>query len=353
VSGLIDWGLAARIAELAAGEGEAAPGGDGLDHIVAEATGAVRSYTGLQPQRPLPDPEWVSRSEWATINVTTLRTSIEPLERELGIRPPLPGPIGGAVGAPLGWAMGAQIGALVGFASRRVLGQYEFPLLGGEVRRPRLLFVAPNVEQARGELGSEADALLRWIALHEVTHAVHFSSAPWLSGHMRTLLTGLLGDSGLRIEPGELVALARRLPRDPRRLLSELADADPLTLLAAPSARGLIERLQATMAAIEGYAEHVMDAAAPAIAVEAAPLRSALERRREHRPPLARLLAWVLGIELKLRQYRDGKRFCDAVVAEDGIDALNRAWSGPAALPAAAEIAAPQLWLRRTAPLPI
>ena len=34
-------------------------------------------------------------------------------------------------------------------------------------------------------------------------------------------------------------------------------------------------------------------------------------------------------MDLKLRQYEQGKRFCDAVVARGGIEALNRAWDSP------------------------
>ena len=36
---------------------------------------------------------------------------------------------------------------------------------------------------------------------------------------------------------------------------------------------------------------------------------------------------------MKLRQYEQGKRFCDAVAAEAGIEGLNRVWESPEALP--------------------
>jgi uncharacterized protein (DUF2342 family) len=51
---------------------------------------------------------------------------------------------------------------------------------------------------------------------------------------------------------------------------------------------------------------------------------------------------------MKLRQYRDGKRFADAVVAAEGIGGLNRAWNGPDELPTLAELAAPDAWMART-----
>jgi uncharacterized protein (DUF2342 family) len=56
-----------------------------------------------------------------------------------------------------------------------------------------------------------------------------------------------------------------------------------------------------------------------------------------------------LGLELKLRQYEIGRRFCDAVVQDGGPAALAPAWAGPPALPSAAELQAPATWLARTA----
>jgi hypothetical protein len=41
-------------------------------------------------------------------------------------------------------------------------------------------------------------------------------------------------------------------------------------------------------------------------------------------------------MDLKMRQYEQGKAFCDGVVALGGIDALNRVWAGPDAMPSMA-----------------
>jgi uncharacterized protein (DUF2342 family) len=53
-------------------------------------------------------------------------------------------------------------------------------------------------------------------------------------------------------------------------------------------------------------------------------------------------------MDLKLRQYEQGKAFCDAVVSLGGIEALNRAWAGPEALPTLAELDDALGWLART-----
>ena len=56
-------------------------------------------------------------------------------------------------------------------------------------------------------------------------------------------------------------------------------------------------------------------------------------------------------MDLKLRQYEQGKAFCDGVVARAGIEGLNRVWSGPEAMPTVAELSDPRAGCARTEPL--
>jgi uncharacterized protein (DUF2342 family) len=73
-----------------------------------------------------------------------------------------------------------------------------------------------------------------------------------------------------------------------------------------------------------------------------------MERRRDSPSAPARLLQRLLGFDVKLRQYRLGKSFCDAVVAAEGLRALNRVWSGPGVMPTLSELEDPGAWLART-----
>jgi putative hydrolase len=105
------------------------------------------------------------------------------------------------------------------------------------------------------------------------------------------------------------------------------------------------------MAVLEGYAEHVMDAVGEDILDDLPGMRSALGRRRRDRSGFLKLLDRLLGMDLKLRQYEEGKAFCDGAVARAGIGGLNRVWIGPEALPTVAELSDPAGWLKRTEPL--
>jgi uncharacterized protein (DUF2342 family) len=73
-----------------------------------------------------------------------------------------------------------------------------------------------------------------------------------------------------------------------------------------------------------------------------------MSRRRRDRSGFLRLLERLIGMDLKLRQYEQGKAFCDAVVARGGISALNRVWAGPESMPGPAELDDPAGWLART-----
>jgi putative hydrolase len=99
---------------------------------------------------------------------------------------------------------------------------------------------------------------------------------------------------------------------------------------------------------LEGYAEHVMDAVGAEVLPDLPGLRAALDRRRRDRSGLLRVLERLIGLDLKLRQYEQGKAFCDAVVARGGIAVLNRVWAAPEALPTLAELDDAGAWIART-----
>jgi putative hydrolase len=112
--------------------------------------------------------------------------------------------------------------------------------------------------------------------------------------------------------------------------------------------RDVLERVQAFMAVLEGYAEHVMDAVGADVLNDLPALRRKLQQRRRDRSGLLKLLERLIGMDLKLRQYEQGKAFCDGVVARGGIEGLNRVWAGPGSMPTIAELDDPAGWLART-----
>ena len=346
---LVDWPLAERIAVAFAGDGNPSKdfGQAAVSEACVEARGLILSYTGLAPRGELPAGESIDRAAWVRTGLGTLRELGTEVERRLSPRLSMPGPLGGVARSVLGAAAGTEAGFAVGYAARRVLGQYDFALLGPE-RDPRLLFVAPNIASAHAKLGESPELFLRWIAIHETTHAVQFASVPWLQGHLARLVESLIDAGSAQLDLDSLRRAASRLLRsDPRETVRKILRGDLPRMLAGPAQAPLLDRLQATMALIEGYAEHVMDAVVADLDPGYARLRGRLDALRENRGGLGTVIARLLGLELKLRQYTVGKAFCDAVAADAGIKRLNEAWRAPEALPTLAELDRPGAWISR------
>jgi putative hydrolase len=398
----IDWDTAQRIGELIAGSPPyGGPAGRSVQPLAHEFAGRVSEYTSLELPVELAPLEMIDRPAWIAANLLTMRPLLDPLlqrlagegdggehtdgpanaERERSCANGQPdgadpgsgddGGIGGLLSGPLrsasgslrsasGHLLGAQLGAVTGMLSQRVLGQYDISLLDASAP-PRLLLLAPNLAAAARNLGVDRDELIAWVAIHEITHAVQFSGAPWLREHLGGMLKELLdglalsptgepaGGNGfdwLR-DPATLLQRARAGEGELRTLIDRARHGELLRLGLGDERWRIVERMQATMSLIEGHAEHTMDAVGAELLPSLPRLRAAMTRRRESRGLPWRVLERLLGLELKLRQYEVGRRFCDAVVAAGGPETLAIAWRSPDELPSTRELAAPDLWLER------
>ncbi len=350
---LIDWGAAQRVGELVAGSPpEGGVRASAVEPLAHDFAGRVSGYSGLALPDELPPLEVVDRPAWIAANLQTMRPLLAPLtDRVTDDGGPLTVPLRAASGLMLG----AQVGAMTGMLSQRVLGQYDLALLDSSVA-PRLLLLAPNLAQAARSLAVDRDELVLWVTIHEITHAVQFSGAPWLRGYLGGLLKELI--DGLQVtlagEPGEERA-TRWMPRLPdtdelRAVVARARGGQLLRLGLGEDRWQLVEQMQSAMSLIEGHAEHTMDAVGAEVLPSLPRLRAAMNRRRENRGLPWRVLERLLGLELKLRQYEVGRRFCDAVVARGGPQALALAWGGPEALPNTGELEDPSRWLARMLP---
>ena len=341
----------------------------------------VGEYTGLGLPDELPPLELVDRPAWIAANLLTMRPMLdrvlerlnaeevseedEPRERNgrhgwearLG---PLAGPAHAVAGhvqtasevassslhMATGHLLGAQLGAVTGILSQRVLGQYDVSLVGRPVA-PRLLLLEPNLAAAARNLDLDRGELTAWVAIHEITHAVQFAGAPWLRGHLGGLLEELLAGLQLDGENDLNALLARARSGDFGKLIERARQGELLRLGLGEERWEIVERLQAAMSLIEGHAEHTMDAVGADVLPSLPELRAALTKRRTTRGLPWRVLEKLLGLELKMRQYEVGRRFCDAIVEEAGPPTLTIAWRSPKDLPSAAELNDPELWLAR------
>ncbi|MFP5019409.1 zinc-dependent metalloprotease [Pseudonocardia phyllosphaerae] len=300
----------------------------------AAAEGHVRDVTGMGHGLPLLPADVVDRPAWARAAVMGMDALTS--DAELPATPRV-------MRAVTETGAGVQLGALLAYMGGRVLGQYD--PFGGADGAGRLMLVAPNVHAARAALDVDGPQFGLWVCLHEATHRLQFTAVPWLRDFFADQVTRLLSLQ----EPD--TAKLGRLPEAIRALRAESGDKrDVLALvelLQGPEQRQVLDRLLALSTLLEGHADHVMDAAGPAVVPDVATIRARFTERRRGGGFLDRLLRTLLGVEAKMRQYAVGAAFCREVDAAVGMAGLNRVWESPETLPTRAELATPADWLRR------
>jgi coenzyme F420 biosynthesis associated uncharacterized protein len=332
---MVEWSLARRVARLAAGDDSQVELDVDLRALCAEMELHVAACTRLRLAAPAPPAELVSRADWAAINLTTFEQLIEPVMERVERRLESAGPLAGPIKAAAGATVAAEAGVVMGYVSQRILGQYELSLLGADAP-PRLVFVAPNLAKAVDDLDVDAESFFGWIAIHELTHVFQFQGVPWLRDHIGGLLREYMDSLELRAE----------LP-DMSKLADAFREGGLAAMMQTRGQRELMRRINAAMAVVEGYSEYVMDELGSRLLPAYDGLREAMEKRRRSRSAPERMLQRLLGLEMKMRQYEQGRAFCDAVTAREGIEALNRVWTSPEAMPSSDELEHPQRWLDR------
>ncbi|MFG2975722.1 zinc-dependent metalloprotease [Streptomyces sp. NPDC048331] len=316
----------------------------------------VREFTRMIPEgSAVPDTPVlvVDRAGWVKANVAGFRELLQPLLGKMQDR--RAGAPGGAVlGAVGGKVTGVELGMLLSFLASRVLGQYEtfapvtrdLPGAGGG----RLLLVAPNIVHVERELEVHPHDFRLWVCLHEETHRTQFTAVPWLREHLEGEIQTFLGAT--EVDPSTVLERIREAAQSFAGARPDAESADEgrslVELVQTPEQREILGRLTAVMSLLEGHADFVMDGVGPQVVPSVAEIREKFQQRRASGAGrLDAALRKLLGLDAKLRQYRDGERFVRAVVGQVGMDGFNRVWTSPNTLPTKAEIAGPADWVAR------
>ncbi|MGR6971887.1 zinc-dependent metalloprotease [Streptomyces cynarae] len=360
--GMVDWNLAVATATRLVRPGPEVSR-DEARAVVAElrrhakaSEEHVRGFTRMGEEGVHDTPVLVvDRPGWVRANVAGFREILKPLLDKMSQRRgSTPG--GAVLGAVGGKVTGVEVGMLLSFLSSRVLGQYETfapptrELPAGENGGGRLLLVAPNIVHVERELDVDPHDFRLWVCLHEETHRTQFTAVPWLRDHLEGEIQAFLGETD--IDPMTVLERIREAVQSLAGGRPEGEEGDDghslVELVQTPAQREILGRLTAVMSLLEGHADFVMDGVGPEVVPTVAEIREKFQQRRARgasRLDLA--LRKLLGLDAKLRQYRDGERFVRAVVEQVGMDGFNRVWTSPNTLPTKAEIAKPADWVAR------
>jgi putative hydrolase len=373
-TGPVNWELARQvgIASASWGSDDPVPGEEersSLEQTVRAAELAVADRTALPSPPDVARVEAVRRAQWVEASIASLREVIEPVAARLtaslgdlqagegfpglpGMPGALPGEEPGGGGEMAGQVlqmigpllMGVQAGTVLGGLGQRVFGQYDLA-----VPRPAgsLSFVVANIAQFEREWDLPRMEFRAWVALHEVAHRFAFAGA-WTRDHFLELVRDLVANADI-----DLSSLRQRLESmdlsDPGAMSQGMEGVGNLFGETTSSEQRLrIARVQAFVAAAEGYADHVTDLVGRTMLSSFGKIDEAVRRFREGRPG-DQALEQLLGLQMTDEQHRLGRAFADTVSEQTAEATLARMWGSAESLPSMPELEEPTLWLARMA----
>jgi coenzyme F420 biosynthesis associated uncharacterized protein len=345
-SRLVDWEAVRAIArrrlgpdDVQLGEEARRAAEDFYRGVLLRIEPAVAAEIGAQLPQALETPAVIDRRDWIDLNLSTFERLFARVEQIVTASAGEDTP-GRALARIVNRSIGnQQLGFLMSFLARKVLGQYDVSLLAtSPAIRGRLHFVEPNIVATASAMRLPLDEFRTFVALHEATHAFEFEAYPWLREHFTSLVAEsidqLAADSG---------GIAARL----RTALVRRGGGHWLERMMTPAQLAIFHRTQALMALLEGYSNHVMNAAGERLLPGFQQIHDRFERRNTGRGALERAILRLTGLDLKMEQYQSGERFVEAVLASRDRPFLNRVWDGPQNLPTLDEIRAPAQWIAR------
>jgi putative hydrolase len=248
--------------------------------------------------------------------------------------------------------LGMMAGSTAGHLAARALGHYELPL-----PRPAdepLSMVLANVDEFARSWSLPEDSIRLWVCLSDVVHH-QVLTLPHVRDHLGALLREYA--QGFDHDPEELDRRMRELGIDdllgsgePDMAAVQRLAGDPDLLLGAmqsPAQRALMPRIEAIVAAVEGYVDVILDTIGARLIADYDQVTEALRRRRVEFGPEARFVERIFGLELSQATFDRGTAFVSGLVERAGTGVLEVLWSDTESLPTPAELDAPGLWLAR------
>ena len=345
---MIDWNLALTTATKLSRPGpemsaaEAAEAVAELREGAARSEGPVREFSDLHARSATAPVLVIDRPRWVEANLSTFEQLMGPVEARLAASGKASSRLGGSISAKVS---GAEVGALMSFMSSKVLGQFDPFWTGPDGEGGRLLLVAPNIVEVERKLGVDPHDFRLWVCLHEETHRVQFTAVDWMRGHMTSLIDEFIEATDL--DSSAVASMMSDGLGEVVRIVKGDSDASLSEVFQNDRQREIVDRLTGIMSLLEGHADVVMDGVGPEVIPTVAHIRRKFTERRAGASPLDRMLRRLLGIDAKMRQYRDGAAFVRHVIDTVGLEGFNQVWAGPENLPGKAEILDPAAWITR------
>jgi putative hydrolase len=361
--GPLNWDAARQFAALAATGGEPERNVDPQVRIALGALSGIadmhiREVTGLEPHPQRFEVVTVTPGAWAQRTLSDYQPLFGELAASLNQRPPTDDDAivdpSMAMMAGLSQMMapamlGMAVGSMVGQLAKRAFGQHDLP-----IPRPaagEMVLVPDTIDAFATEWELPRDDLRLWVLTQELAASALFS-VPHIREAVSTSVRRHVG--GFRPDPNALMEKLSTVESstdddDPMAALQR-AFGDPEVLLGAvrsPEQLALQPQLDALLALVIGYVDHVVDTVGTRLLGSPGRISEAVRRRRIESSPEDLFVERLLGLRLDRQQVDRGKAFVTGVVERAGNEGLAQLYASADHLPTPAELDAPGLWLAR------
>jgi putative hydrolase len=288
-----------------------------------------------------------SRAEWIVGTADVWRVLVEPIAdgsvQALGNVLPeearaMSGPVLGILGKAVGAMLASQVGSGLGALASEVLSASDVGLPLAPDGKAAL--VPANVATFAEGLDVTADDVLLYLALREAAHQRLFAHVPWLREH----LIGAVADYARGIEinaEGIQSRIEEQMrgidPMNPESMQG-LLDGGLFDLPQSPAQAAALQRLEVTLALVEGWVDEVVGQATAERMPAASKMQEAVRRRRAAGGPAEETFATLVGLELRPRRLRDASTLWGSLRTRQGTEARDGVWMHPDLLPTAADL---------------
>lgn len=359
----VNWQMAHDLARQ-----QAAVGGDpsltsGQTKQVLDALAVAELWldaaTDLPPSTGAPH-AW-SRAEWVEATLPTWRTLTEPVASSLSSA--LVNALGGSLPLDLGEqelpgldpahllrqlgsaVFGMQVGQAAGTLARDVFGTTDIglPLLD----KPAPALVAANVDAFAEGLDAPIDEVRLFLAVREAAATRLFTHVPWLRSHLLSTVEAYA--RGITIDVDQLEEAVSAIDPTDAEALQQALSGGVFAPHTTPEQLAALERLETSLALVEGWVDEVASNAALPHLPHTMALREMIRRRRAAGGPAEQTFSNLVGLELRPRRLRDAAALWAQIARDNGATARDAVWDHPDLLPSTEDLDDPSGYAARRA----
>lgn len=233
-------------------------------------------------------------------------------------------------------AFGMQLGNAVAHLGSETFGFSDIGVPLGSAGSAAL--VPRNIDEFSDGLDIPADEIVHFLAIREAAHARLYGAAPWLRGHVVTIVRKYASEIAIDLDAME-EAVRSIDPSDPEQLRAALGTGNGVFAIeVTDSQKESLENLETLLAVIEGWVEVVTEEAARGQIPNLIGLTETMRRRRAAGGPAEDTFKTLVGLELRPRRLRDAATLWRTLTEERGIEGRDQLWSHPDLVPNAAAL---------------